>query len=93
MLVSGNKHAGHVVSKRLNQMLNGSSEYFRHGALRSSYAHIDRHVCESVRMFLAKRPKLHGRGTRLFSQDKDVGELGVKRVMRWNLRIGVKALP
>ena len=83
MLVSGEKRAWPQVCTRLNRVLNGWSAYFHHGALRSSYTAIDRHVCESVRTFLAKRSKLQGRGARAFSQDKVFGELGVKRLMRW----------
>jgi RNA-directed DNA polymerase len=83
MLVSGEKRAWPEVSKRLNRVLTGWAAYFCHGALRSAYTAIDRHVGESVRMFLTKRSKSHGRGTRAFSQDKVFGELGVKRLMRW----------
>jgi RNA-directed DNA polymerase len=83
MLVSGEKRAWPEVSKRLNRMLNGWAAYFSHGALRPSYTAIDRHVGESVRMFLTKRSKSHGRGTHAFSQDKIFGELGVKHLMRW----------
>jgi RNA-directed DNA polymerase len=83
MLVSGEKGAWSEVSKRLNRMLNGWAAYFSYGALRSAYTAVDRHVGESVRMFLSKRSKSHGRGARRFSQDKVFGELGVKRLMRW----------
>jgi RNA-directed DNA polymerase len=83
MLVSGEKRAWPEVCKRLNRMLTGWAAYFSHGALRSAYTAIDRHVGESVRMFLSKRSKSHGRGARKFSQDKIFGELGVKRLMRW----------
>ncbi len=83
LLVSGNKGAWPAVCKRLNQMLNGWSAYFCHGALRPSYTAVDRYVCEGVRMFLVKRSKLKGRGKRKFSQDKIFGELGVQRLMRW----------
>ncbi len=93
ILVSREKRAWPAVCKQLNQMLNGWSAYFCHGALRSSYTAIDRHVSESVRIFLGKRSKSHGRGTRKFSKDKVFGELGVQRLMRWDSRTTPKALP
>jgi RNA-directed DNA polymerase len=93
MLVSGEKRAWPQVRKRLNQTLNGWTAYFCHGALRSAYGAIDRHVCETVRMFLVKRSKAHGRGTRAFSQDKVFGELGVKRLTRWGQGSTSTALP
>jgi RNA-directed DNA polymerase len=83
MLVPGNKSAWPTVCKRLNRLLNGWAAYFCHGARRPAYTAIDRHVCESVRMFLVTRSKVRGRGTREFSQDKVFGNLGVKRLMRW----------
>jgi RNA-directed DNA polymerase len=93
MLVSGEKRPWPAVGKRLNQMLNGWAGYFCHGALRSAYGAIDRHVSESVRMFLVKRSKSHGRGTIKFSPDKVFGELGVKRLLRRDKGSPSTALP
>jgi hypothetical protein len=41
---------------------------------------VDRHVCDRVRRFLAKRHKEHGRGTRPFSRSEIFGTFGAQQL-------------
>jgi hypothetical protein len=51
------------VRDQLNRILRGWSGYFGHGTRLAAYTAVDRHVCDRVRHFLARRHKLPGRGT------------------------------
>jgi hypothetical protein len=55
----------------------GWSRYFFYGTHRSVFRGIDYYAYERVRDFLARRHKIHGRGTRRFSYDVVYGERGV----------------
>ena len=68
------------VRDQLNSILRGWSAYFSHGTRLAAYTAIDRHVQDRVRHFLARRHKVPGRGTRVFSGAKVYGELGVVRL-------------
>jgi RNA-directed DNA polymerase len=68
------------VRDRLNDRLRGWKGYFCHGSLQAAYKAIDRHVCDRVRHFLARRHKVPGRGTRQFAPRVVYGELGVVRL-------------
>jgi RNA-directed DNA polymerase len=65
------------VCDRLNDLLVGWKGYFSHGSRLAAYNAIDRHVCDRVRHFLARRHKVPGRGTRRFAPRVVFGELGV----------------
>jgi len=58
-----------------------------------AYRAVDRHVCDRVRRFLAKRHKVQGRGTRGFSWKDIFGELGVLRLTRVRPRATTVSLP
>src|SRR6266849_4189060 len=68
-------------------VLFGWSGYFSYGTHRSVFRGIDYYVYERVRDFLARRHKMHGRGTRRFSYNVVYGERGVLRLERlpWSL--------
>jgi RNA-directed DNA polymerase len=68
------------VRDRLNDALRGWKGYFSHGSRLAAYNAIDRHVCDRVRHFLARRHKVPGRGTRRFAPRMVYGELGVIRL-------------
>lgn len=68
------------VRDRLNDALRGWKGYFSHGSRLAAYNAIDRHVCDRVRHFLARRHKVPGRGTRRFAPRVVFGELGVVRL-------------
>ena len=52
------------------------------GTRRAAFRGIDYYVCERVRNFLARRHKMHGRGTRRYSYEVVYGERGVLRLGR-----------
>jgi hypothetical protein len=54
----------------------------RYGSRQRAYRAIDNHVYDRVRHFLARRHKVHGRGTRQFSHERVFGDLGVLRLYR-----------
>ena len=81
LLVPGNKGAWPQVGKQLNSLLAGWSAYFSYGTRVPAYRAVDRHVCDRVRHFLAKRHKQEGRGTRRFSWDEIHGKLGVTQLI------------
>ncbi|WP_307437198.1 group II intron reverse transcriptase/maturase [Labrys monachus] len=80
LLVPGNKGAWPDVRDRLNGLLTGWSAYFGYGTRAAAYRAIDRHICDRVRRFLAKRHKEGGRGTRPFPWREIFGTLGVKQL-------------
>jgi RNA-directed DNA polymerase len=82
LLTSGNKGLWPQVRKRLNRLLAGWSAYFSYGTRGPVYRAVDRHVCDRVRRFLAKRHKEPGRGTRQFSWNEIFGELGVMQLVQ-----------
>jgi RNA-directed DNA polymerase len=63
-------------------MLLGWSNYFSYGAKASTYKHVDWHVYQRVRDFLARRHKIQGRGSWQFSIDRVYGEMGLVRLER-----------
>jgi RNA-directed DNA polymerase len=71
-----------VVRTRLNRVLRGWSNYFRHGTRTQAYRAVDRFVETAVRQFLQRRHEVPGRGTRRFPDSTIYGELGVLR-LRW----------
>ena len=82
LLVAGNNDPWPDVRDALNGFLFGWSGYFSYGTHRSVFRGIDYYVYERVRDFLARRHKMHGRGTRRFSYDVVYGERGVLRLER-----------
>jgi hypothetical protein len=82
LLVAGNNDPWPDVRDALNGLLFGWSSYFSYGTHRSVFRGIDYYVYERVRDFLARRHKMHGRGTRRFSYDVVHGERGVLRLER-----------
>ena len=70
------------VRDQLNSMLLGWSSYFSYGTTASAYKHVDWHVYQRVRDFLARRHKVSGRGSWQFSIDRVYGELGLVRLER-----------
>jgi RNA-directed DNA polymerase len=93
LLVPGNKGSWPQVRNRLNGLLAGWSAYFSYGTRAPAYRAVDRHVCDRVRRFLAKRHKANGRGTRGFSWGEIFGELGVLRLTRIRPRATTVSLP
>ena len=81
-LVPANVAPWDDVRDELNSMLLGWSHYFSYGALAGAYRHVDWHVYQRVRDFLARRHKVQGRGTNRFSCDVVYGELGLIRLER-----------
>ena len=82
MLVPANVAPWEDVRDQLNSMLLGWSHYFSYGATASAYKHVDWHVYQRARDFLARRHKVGGRGTARFSCDVVYGELGLIRLER-----------
>ena len=82
LLVPGNTEPWGDVRDELNSMLLGWSGYFRHGTYVPMHRHVDWHVYQRVRDFLARRHKVRGRGTGKFSCEVVYGELGLIRIER-----------
>jgi RNA-directed DNA polymerase len=82
MLVPGNVAPWEDVRDKLNSMLLGWSGYFSYGTTARAYKHVDWHVYQRVRDFLARRHKVSGRGTARFSCDIVYGEMGLIRLER-----------
>jgi RNA-directed DNA polymerase len=82
LLVPGNVKPWEDLRDELNSMLLGWANYFSHGARIYAYKHVDWHVYQRVRDFLARRHKVRGRGTVRFSCDVVYGELGLIRLAR-----------
>jgi RNA-directed DNA polymerase len=80
MLVPANMAPWDDVRDRLNGMLLGWSHYFSYGATAGAYKHVDWHVYQRARDFLARRHKVQGRGTTRFSCEVVYGELGLIRL-------------
>jgi len=80
MLVPANMAPWEDVRDQLNSMLLGWSHYFSYGATAGAYKHVDWHVYQRVRDFLARRHKVRGRGTVRFSCENVYGELGLVRL-------------
>ena len=66
----------------MNGLLAGWSAYFGYGTRAPAPRAVDRHVCDRVRRFLAKRHKEPGRGTRPFSWSEIFAELGVTQLLQ-----------
>jgi RNA-directed DNA polymerase len=82
LLVPANVEPWDEVCDQLNSMLLGWSGYFSYGTTASAYKHVDWHVYQRVRDFLARRHKVRGRGTAQFSIERVYGELGLVRLER-----------
>ena len=82
LLVPANVEPWDEVCDQLNSMLLGWSGYFSYGTTASAYKHVDWHVYQRVRDFLARRHKVRGRGTAQFSIECVYGELGLVRLER-----------
>jgi RNA-directed DNA polymerase len=82
LLVPSNHDPWPEVRDALNSSLLGWSNYFCYGTRRSAFRSVDRYVYERVRDFLARRHKLAGRGTQLFSCAVVYEELGLLRLER-----------
>jgi RNA-directed DNA polymerase len=54
---------------RINQKLNGWSNYFRLGPVSKAYAAVDQHVCRRLRQWLCKKHKVRGSGTSRFPDE------------------------
>ena len=84
-LVRSNVAPWQEVRDRLNQMLQGWTNYFSYGTRLLAYRAVDNYVYRGVRDFLCKRHKVHSRGTRRFSDAVVFGEMGVLRLRRVHL--------
>jgi RNA-directed DNA polymerase len=73
------------IRDRLNQKLRGWSAYFSYGTRLLAYRAVDNHVYQRVRDFLRRRPGVHSRGTRQFSDTVVLDELGVLRLRHVHL--------
>ena len=82
LLVPANVKPWDEVRDQLNSMLLGWSNYFSYGTTASAYKHVDWHVYQRVRDFLARRHKIQGRGSWQFSIDRVYGEMGLVRLER-----------
>jgi len=71
---------------KLNNLLRVWSACFSYGSRQRAYRAIDNHVYDRVRHFLARRHKVHGRGTRQFCHEPVFGDLGVVRLYRDRVR-------
>ena len=80
LLVPANVKPWDEVCGKLNSMLLGWSGYFAYGTIASAYKHVDWHVYQRVRDFLARRHKVGRGGTARFSIQRVYGELGVVRL-------------
>ena len=80
LLVPANVKPWDEVSDQLNSMLLGWSGYFAYGTIASAYKHVDWHVYQRVRDFLARRHKVSRGGPARFSIQRVYGELGVIRL-------------
>ena len=85
VLVPGNKGAWPDVRDRLNRILRGWSNYFRHGTRLPAYRAVDNHVAERVRYFLRQRHHVPTRGTRTLASAVIFGSLGVLHLRRVHL--------
>ncbi len=82
LLTPGNKGSWPQVREQLNRLLAGWSAYFSYGTRAPAYRAVDRHVCDCVRRFLAKRHKEPGRGTRPLSWKEIFGKFGVTQLIQ-----------
>ncbi len=64
----------------LNAILRGWDNYFCYGTRKNAHQAVNAHVAQNVRGFLARRHKVHSRGTARFSYEAIFGELGVYRL-------------
>jgi RNA-directed DNA polymerase len=87
VLVPGNKGEWHDVRDRLNRILRGWSNYFRHGTRLQAYRSVDNHVAERVRYFLRQRHHVPTRGTRILANAVIFGSLGVLHLRRVHLGV------
>jgi RNA-directed DNA polymerase len=87
VLVPGNKGEWHDVRDRLNRILRGWSNYFRHGTRLQAYRAVANHVAERVRYFLRQRHHVPTRGTRILANDVIFGSLGVLHLRRVHLGV------
>lgn len=79
------------VRDQLNSVLRGWSTYFGYGTRLQAYRAIDHHVYDRVRHFLARRHKMHGRGTRRFPAQTVFGQLGVLHLI--SVHLGPRRVP
>jgi RNA-directed DNA polymerase len=70
------------ISRKLNQMLDGWSNYFSYGTVSKAYADVNNHVYECARGLLRRRHKVPSRGTNDFSQEVVYGEMNVRYVQK-----------
>ena len=82
LLVPSNIDPWPEVRDKLNRSLRGWSNYFGYGSRSKAYRSIDQYNFERVRMFLARRHKVQGRGNRRFTFDVVHRELGVLCLQR-----------
>ena len=80
LLVPANMKPWDEVRDQLNSKLLGWSGYFAYGTTASVYKHVDWHVYQRVRDFLARRHKVGRGGSAQFSIQRVYGELGVIRL-------------
>lgn len=80
MLHKGNMQQWEYIAIRLNRLLRGWATYFRYGTRYFASRAIERYVFERVRYFLRRRHKVHSRGTKRFSNERVLGDLGVLRM-------------
>ena len=81
-LVPANTEPWDDVRDELNSMLLGWSGYCSYGTYGYQHRHVDWHVYQRVRDFLARRHKVRGRGTTKFSCEVVYGGLGLIRLER-----------
>ena len=80
------------VRDRLNMILRGWSNYFRHGTTVFAHKAVDNYVCDRVRHLLRRRHKIGSRGGTNFSGAVVFGKLGVFRMRDLSRRVAPNAM-
>lgn len=74
------------VAVRVNRILIGWSNYFRHGTIALAYRSVDNHVYDRVRHFLRRRHKCPSSGARLVPSGRSLRDWGIVR--QFDVRMG-----
>jgi RNA-directed DNA polymerase len=80
------------VRDRLNMILRGWSNYFRHGTTVFAHKAVNNYVYDRVRHFLRRRHKIGSRGGTIFSGEVVFGKLGVLRLRDLSRRVSPHAV-
>jgi len=74
------------VADRVNRIVVGWSNYFRHGTLKAAYRAVDNQLYDRVRHFLRRRHKIKSSGTTLLPSGKSLKDWGIKRLFEIRMR-------